>query len=201
MKAEDRPDKCCDPLLLSSCLKAASCFCPPRGRCWQSGRGESYGFGAGGHAAGKDRRAAATDFTVPWDPALKGDMQGCTLTRSTLPPWCLLHPTDRLFLTKNKATKRSVKSPKSVCVFPECLREKLPTVKGVTAPLFRKAVDNCPPTWTGPGNAGFDKWGWMFQSQLESCSWKQREDWNFCNNRNSRDSFPVNSSCPLFQCI
>ena len=107
----------------------------------------------------------------------------------------------RQTLTKNKGTKRSVKSQKSICVFPECLKEKLPTVKGASALLFRKAIHNCPPTWMGPGNVCFDELGWMFQSQLESCSWKQREGWTFCNNRSSRDWFPVNSSCPLFMCI
>lgn len=44
-----------------------------------------------------------------------------------------------------KVTKRSVKMLlKSMCVFPECLRDKLPTVNGVTALLFSKAIDKCP---------------------------------------------------------
>lgn len=65
----------------------------------------------------------------------------------------------RVFLTKNKGIRRSVRSPESLCVFPECLREKLSTVKVIPDLVFRKAIDNFPPTRVGPGNVCFDEPG------------------------------------------
>lgn len=128
---------------------------------------------------------------APTFPAFKGGMHSCPVTHLTLPPWCFPHPTDRLFLTKNKDIKRSVRNPKSLCVFPECLWRKLSTVKVISDLVFRKAIDKSLPTRMGPGNICFDEPGWMFQSRLESYSWKQREDWTFCSNRNSRGFLPA----------
>lgn len=128
---------------------------------------------------------------APAFPALKEDKHSCPVTHLTLLTWCLPHPTKRVFLTKNKGIRRSVRSPESLCVFPEYLREKLSTLKVIPDLVFRKAIDNFPPAWMGPGNVHFDEPGWMFRSRLENCSWKQRQDWNFCSSRNSREFLPA----------
>lgn len=122
---------------------------------------------------------------APPFPALKGDVHSCPVSRLNLLSWCLPHPTDWLFLTKNKAIKRSVRSPKFLCVFPECLRTKLSSVKVIPDLIFRKATDNLPPTWMVQGMSVL-----MNQAECSSLncreSWKQREDWTFCSSRNSR---------------
>lgn len=87
--------------------------------------------------------------------ALKGDVHSCPVSHLNLLPWCLPHPTDWLFLTKNKAIKRSVRSPKFLCVFPECLRTKLSSVKVIPDLVFTKATDNLPPTWMVQGMSVF----------------------------------------------